>query len=131
MYYSLDMQAEFRWIRLALLLTSIVLLSACVKYQSMNGVKNTWREIPTDTFQKGVTTQTEILDRLGPPSQIIALGDQTVFYYLSQLKSGTAKVLIIWNDAKDQTRYDRAVFFFDQQGILAEFSISDEATETQ
>ena len=77
-------------------------LAACVKYQS--------------------------LDWLGPPSQIIAIGEQRVFYYLSQKQSGQAKVLIVWNDAEDQTRYDRAVFFFDPEGVLTEYSIRDEAS---
>ena len=103
-------------------------LAACVKYQSLDGVENTWREIPADRIQVGTTTQTDILDWLGPPSQIIAIGEQRVFYYLSQKQSGQAKVLIIWNDAEDQTRYDRAVFFFDPEGVLTEYSIRDEAS---
>jgi len=107
----------------------VLALTGCVQYQSTAGVKNTWREIPTDQIQKGVVTQAEILDWLGPPSQVIALGEQTVFYYLSQLQSGQSKILIVWNDTKDQTRYDRAIFFFNQDGVLTEFSIRDETTE--
>ena len=106
----------------------LLLLGACVKYQSLDGVENTWRELPADRIQVGTTTQTDILDWLGPPSQIIAIGEQRVFYYLSQKQSGQAKVLIIWNDAVDQTRYDRAVFFFDPEGVLTEYSIRDEAS---
>jgi len=116
--------------RLALLafVAQVLLLGACVKYQSLDGVENTWREIPADRIQVGATTQADILDWLGPPSQIIALGEQRVFYYLSQKQSGQAKVLIIWNDAAEQTRYDRAVFFFDPEGVLTEYSIRDEAS---
>lgn len=110
-------------------LSAVLALTGCVQYQSTAGVKNTWREIPTDQIQKGVVTQAEILDWLGPPSQVIALGEQTVFYYLSQLQSGQSKILIVWNDTKDQTRYDRAIFFFNQDGVLTEFSIRDETTE--
>lgn len=116
--------------RLAALATSL-LLGACVTYQSLDGVENTWRELSTERIQVDVTTQADILDWLGPPSQIIALGEQTVFYYLSQKQQGKAKVLIVWNDAQDQTRYDRAVFFFDPQGVLTEYSIRDEATGNQ
>lgn len=116
--------------RLALsaFVAQVLLLGACVKYQSLDGVENTWREIPTDRIQVGTTTQADILDWLGPPSQIIAIGEQRVFYYLSQKQSGQAKVLIIWNDAAEQTRYDRAVFFFDPEGVLTEYSIRDEAS---
>jgi len=104
-------------------------LSSCFRYQSLDGVKNTWREISMDRFQRGVTTQSEILDMLGPPSQVIALGDQTVFYYLTQKKAGSGKVFIIWNDAREETRYDRAVFFFSESGVLEEFSVSNEKVE--
>ena len=111
---------------LVVVLFCALVLSACVQYQSRDGVKNSWRELPLDAIQKGVTTSADILDWLGPPSQMIALNDETVFYYLSQEKTGTAKVLIVWNHSKDTTIYDRAVFFFNQEGILTEFSFSDE-----
>jgi outer membrane protein assembly factor BamE (lipoprotein component of BamABCDE complex) len=120
---------KFKTVSLIAFLSTVLALTGCVQYQSAAGVKNTWREIPTDQIQKGVTTQAEILDWLGPPSQVIALGEQTVFYYLSQLQSGQSKILIVWNDTKDQTRYDRAIFFFSQDGILTEFSIRDETTK--
>lgn len=104
-------------------------LAGCVRYHSSAGVKNTWREIPKDQIQKGITTQADVLEWLGPPSQVIALGEQTVFYYLSQVQSGQSRILIVWNDTKEQTRYDRAVFFFGQDGVLTEFSIRDETTK--
>ncbi len=104
-------------------------LAGCVRYQSSAGVKNTWREIPKDQIQKGITTQADVLEWLGPPSQVIALGEQTVFYYLSQVQSGQSRILIVWNDTKELTRYDRAVFFFGQDGVLTEFSIRDETTK--
>ena len=101
-------------------------LPSCFRYQSLDGVKNTWREISMDQFERGTTTQAEVLDRLGPPSQVISLGDKTVFYYLTQKKTGSGKVFIIWNDAREETRYDRAVFFFREDGVLEEFALSNE-----
>ena len=116
-------------VAVVLILVMALGLSSCFRYQSLDGVKNTWREISVDQFQRGVTTQAEILEMLGPPSQMIALGDQTVFYYLMQKKAGSGKVFILWNDAREETRYDRAVFFFSEAGVLEEFSVSNEKVE--
>jgi len=93
----------------------------------VNGVQNTWHTFTPDQFQPGVTSQADVLEQLGPPSQVIALGERSVFYYLSQRQSGRALVFVVWNQANDQTRYDRAVFFFDASGVLTEFAIRDEA----
>lgn len=106
------------------------LVGACVSYQSQDGVENTWRALPEDRIELGATTQAQVLDWLGPPSQIIALDDKTVYYYLSQIRTGEAKVLILWNQSSEQTRYDRAVFFFDSDGLLTEYAIRDEASES-
>jgi len=113
------------------LLAAVVLVTGCVRYQSLDGVENLWRELPVERIEAGRTTQADILDWLGPPSQIIALGEQTVFYYLSQKQSGDAKILILWNQASDRTRYDRAVFFFGPDGVLTEYAIRDEASGGQ
>jgi outer membrane protein assembly factor BamE (lipoprotein component of BamABCDE complex) len=113
-------------LRTGLCLAALLALYGCVRYQSLDGVENRWRELPPDRIQPGTTSRAEVLDWLGPPSQVIALGDRTVFYYLSQEQAGEAKVFILWNDARDRTRYDRAVFFFDAEGVLEEYSIRDE-----
>ena len=126
--YAFIMRLLLSRLALSALMIPVLLLGACVRYQSLDGVENTWREIPTDRIQVGTTTQADILDWLGPPSQIIAIGEQKVFYYLSQKQSGEAMVLIVWNNAVDQTRYDRAVFFFNSEGVLTEYSIRDEAS---
>lgn len=126
--YVLDMGSKASQCLFLPMLAAIALVAGCVRYQSLDGVENRWRELPEARLQAGTTTQADILDWLGPPSQVIALGDQTVFYYLSQKKSGEAKVLILWNQASDRTRYDRAVFFFDTNGVLTEYAIRDEAS---
>lgn len=108
---------------LALLL---VLVAGCTSFGSVDGVSNLWREIPADSFQEGVTTQAEVLDLLGPPSQLINLKDQSVFYYLAQRSSGTGRIFVVWNKTTEKTEYDRAIFFFDTDGILEEFAFSEE-----
>ena len=68
------------WFKPAVALLAAVLTSSCASFGSVDGVDNLWREAPLDAFEKGVTTQAQVLDELGPPSQLISLRDQTVFY---------------------------------------------------
>lgn len=103
-----------------------VLLSSCASYGSVDGVDNLWREVPVDAFEKGVTTQSQVLDELGPPSQLINLQDQTVFYYLTESMTGKGRIFIVWNSVSAETRYDRAIFFFDAEGVLQEYAFSKE-----
>ncbi len=107
-------------------LVSGLLIAGCVNYGSVDGVSNIWREIPVEQFQQGVKTQSDVLELLGPPSQMIALHNQTVFYYLAQKSKGQGKIFIVWNQAKEENLYDRAIFFFDTEGVLQEVSYSEE-----
>ena len=102
------------------------LVAGCASYGSVDGVDNLWREVSVDQFQKGVTTQADVLEQLGPPSQLINLEGQTVFYYLTQEMSGKGQIFIVWNRVRATSKYDRAIFFFDSDGVLQEFSFSKE-----
>jgi outer membrane protein assembly factor BamE (lipoprotein component of BamABCDE complex) len=115
-----------REIRLAVVLLFVVLSSSCANYGSVDGVDNLWREAPVDAFEKGVTTQAQVLELLGPPSQLINLQDQTVFYYLTENMTGTGKIFIFWNSVSAETQYDRAIFFFNSEGVLQEYAFSKE-----
>jgi len=101
-------------------------LSGCASFESVDGVSNLWREIPVDQFQKGITKQSDVLELLGPPSQLINLQEQTVFYYLTEHTSGQGKILIVWNQMSAESNYDRAIFFFDTDGVLQELAYSKE-----
>jgi outer membrane protein assembly factor BamE (lipoprotein component of BamABCDE complex) len=109
-----------------LALCAAVLLSGCASYGSVDGVNNLWRDVPIDAFEKGVTTQAHVLELLGPPSQLISLHDQTVYYYLTEEMSGQGKIFIVWNQASAKSQYDRAIFFFNMDGVLQEFAYSKE-----
>lgn len=67
-----------------------------------------------------------MLKILGPPSRVVALKKRTVFYYLLEhdYRVGLNLVLYIQTDSK--VRYDRAVFFFDEDGVLENHSFSQE-----
>lgn len=76
-------------------LSFLLLISGCANYGSVDGVDNLWREVPMEQFEVGITTQTDVLEMLGPPSQLIKLDDQVVFYYLAQQNKGSGVILIV------------------------------------
>ncbi len=110
----------------ALLALSLLAFAGCARFTSSQGVDNLWRGEDVAKFEVGKTLRADVLDALGPPSQIITVGEQTVFYYLREYGRGEAMVLLVYNSGNVSYNYDRAVFFFDPQGLLTEFSYSME-----
>ena len=104
-----------------------LLISSCASRQSQLGVKNLWRDSSLPGFERGRTTQSEVMQVLGPPSQVIGVHDQTIFYYLREQLKAKALYLVIYNQTREKITYDRAIFFFDDQGILKDFALSDES----
>lgn len=104
----------------------LLVMAACSRTDSTAGVENLWR---SGGFQatEGVTTEAEVLTALGPPSQIINLENETVFYYLREAFRSDRLLLIIYNRTKRTAQYDRAIFFFDRSGILRKASFSQTA----
>lgn len=101
--------------------------AGCASRQSQMGVENLWRAKPPPVFEVARTTQSEVMKALGPPSQVIALHDQTLFYYLREQQKLKSLSLIIYSQSRERIMYDRAIFFFDREGVLADFALSDEA----
>jgi len=108
-------------------LAGLVFLPACANKQSQMGVQNKWRAASPPLFQKGHTSQSEVMAALGPPSQVIALHDQTLFYYLREQLRTKAVFLLLYNRTRENVSYDRAIFFFDKNGVLSDFAYSEEA----
>ncbi|MDF7822883.1 hypothetical protein P4B35_02575 [Pontiellaceae bacterium B12227] len=104
-----------------------VLLAGCASFSGDNGVENRWRAADAPVWEVGITTEQEVAEQLGPPSQLISLGDQTVYYYLREHRSGKGLVLLIYNWGYQKLTYDRAAFFFDAGGKLTKYSYSPEA----
>jgi hypothetical protein len=104
----------------------ILFLSGCANFKSVQGVNSPWEKGSPTVWERGVTAQTEVLDALGPPSQIITLHDGTVLYYLRERGAGSAKIFILYNTGNLEVEYDRAVFFFNNSGILTDYSYSKE-----
>jgi outer membrane protein assembly factor BamE (lipoprotein component of BamABCDE complex) len=98
------------------------LLSACVQFKSKRGVEVAWQAVVVEKLIRGQSTRADVLDALGPPSQVIALEDETVLYYLFEKAEGEGMILILYNRIEVDTRYDRAIFFFDENDLLTDYS---------
>jgi outer membrane protein assembly factor BamE (lipoprotein component of BamABCDE complex) len=109
-----------------LLLAMAMTLPGCASFERNQGVANAWRDPSVAAPVRGQTTESDIIEALGPPSQVIGLRDQTVFYYLTEHRKGTGAIFLIYNWVKEDTIYDRAIFFFDRNGVLTEYGFSKE-----
>lgn len=104
------------------LLLSAMLLGGCAQYESKRGVEVNWQSTVTEQLVSGQSTRRDVLALLGPPSQVIALDGESALYYLFEHSEGEGLVLILYNRMRIDTRYDRAIFFFDKNDVLTEFS---------
>lgn len=111
---------------LAGLVCGLAAAFGCANRQSQMGVENQWRSESAPAFTIGSTTQSEVMHALGPPSQVIALADQTLFYYLREQQKLRSLSLIIYSHSRERILYDRAIFFFDVAGVLRDFALSEE-----
>jgi outer membrane protein assembly factor BamE (lipoprotein component of BamABCDE complex) len=109
-------------LRVVLAVTLVIALSSCAQFRDKRGVEVTWQPAAMAKMEKGKTTRREVLTSFGPPSQVISLGDETVLYYLFEKSAGEGLILILYNRFDVQTQYDRAVFFFDTNDVLTEYS---------
>lgn len=112
------------------LLLSII-MAGCVIRSSTQGVKNLWRADTVPVFERGRSSEHDVLAALGPPSQVISTGNRTVFYYLVEQKKSKGIRLLIYNQTVENFVYDRAIFFFDTQGRLTDFATSNEKVPLQ
>ena len=103
---------------------TLAILAGCASFERTRGVENTWRDPGVPAPVVGTTTQSGILEALGPPSQVIALRDQTVFYYLREQDKGRGGIFIVYNWLKEDVTFDRAIFFFDAEGVLQDYGLS-------
>ena len=116
----------FRNMFIAVLLLS---LSACATWNEDAGVENRWRADETPQWVAGQTSASDVLEHLGPPSQIVNLRDQVIYYYLRENLSGSGYFFLIYNKSESATRYDRAVFFFDKSDVLIRYAYSNESLD--
>lgn len=119
---------------LALRFLALVMLStltACANWAEDGGVANYWREDSVPTWVEGETREQDVMAALGPPSQIVNLDDRVVYYYLHERMQGQGSYFILYNRSRQITRYDRAIFFFDREGVLDRYAYSLESIERE
>jgi len=104
------------------LLLFATLAGGCAQYENKRGVDVTWQNEITARLVKGESTRRDVLEMLGPPSQVIALEDESVLYYLFEHSKGEGLILILYNRMSIDTRYDRAIFFFDERDVLTDYA---------
>ena len=109
-----------RMTTLVLLVT--VPLTACLQFRSKRGVEVNWETTVTEQLESGKSTRADVMNLLGPPSQIIALEEETALYYLFEHTAGEGYILVLYNRFTVDARYDRAVFFFDENDVLREYA---------
>jgi len=106
-----------------------LLLAGCAQYENRRGVEVTWQDSVTSRLVRGQSSREEVLKLLGPPSQVIALEEETVLYYLFEHSEGDGLILILYNRMKIDTRYDRAIFFFDEHDVLTDYATRIQAPD--
>ena len=111
------------FVRMTTLVLVITLpLTACLQFRSKRGVEVNWQTAITEQLESGKSTRADVMTLLGPPSQIIALDKETALYYLFERTAGQGYILVLYNRFEIDARYDRAVFFFDENDVLLEYS---------
>ena len=108
--------------RTVLVVFCLGLLSGCVQFDSQRGIEVAWQDRVVANLTKGESTRADVLELLGPPSQVISLRDETVMYYLFEEAEGDGIILIVYNSIDIKTHYDRAIFFFDDNDVLTDYS---------
>ena len=113
---------------LALALAAAVgLTPGCIRNSARRGIEPIWMEMDPTSFVVGTTTRAEVLDRVGVPSQVLALENGTALYYLLERSRTDGVILLFYNQRVESSYFDRAIFFFDDSDVLTEFSVSEGA----
>ena len=118
-----------RYARLTLCVPIIGSLAACASWNEDAGVENLWRSPDVPQWVAGESTGQDVMEFLGPPSQIVDLHDQVVYYYLKEHVEGNGYYFLVYNTSEARTRYDRAIFFFDASGVLLRHAYSNETLD--
>jgi hypothetical protein len=108
-----------------LLVLAAAVAAGCTRTTANRGVEPRWQSLTAGQLVRGVTTRADVLQRLGPPSQVITRPGGDILYYLYEEARTRGLVLIVYNRSESVTRYDRAIFFFDGEGYLEDYSLSD------
>jgi hypothetical protein len=82
-------------------------------------------------LQPGTTTASEVVARLGAPSEVVQLGKRSAYRYeFSQSKRAVLFLLVVAFQNQD-TRADRAWLFFDENQVLSHVGATFEGDKAE
>jgi hypothetical protein len=112
----------------ACLLLLPFLAAGCVLAETTNGTGI--EKGAVETLQVGVSTRADVTRLLGPPDEIIYSNKQLdplferAFRYRRTKTRQTALFLLIFSTYKSDTRWDHAIVFFDDQGVVQDVGLA-------
>ena len=118
------MNGRLRAHLLLLALLASPLVAGCIRTRAERGLEPRWSDLAEDEFVRGETKRAQVLERLGVPSQILTVGGGTALYYLQERLASDGMLLLVYNERTEEMRYDRAVFFFDENETLTDYAVT-------
>ena len=105
-------------IRAILLVFCLSVVTACA--WSRGSLGDDIKRDVVATMQKGVTTRSEVVDKLGAPDRVVTAHGRDIFqYYHYDMKSSSLLLLIV-NFARFTIKNDDLYVFFDKRGLVDE-----------
>lgn len=94
----------------------LALLPACFASRTM--VNEPLRAASLGALVPGTSTAKDVVELLGAPSEVIQLGSRTAYRYDYSVQKRAGFTLIVVTVLNEDTRSDRAWFFFDKDDKL-------------
>jgi hypothetical protein len=102
--------------------------SGCVLAETTSGAGLVHAGV--DTLEVGISTREDVTRLLGPPDEIIYSNKQLdplferAFRYRRTKTRQTALFLLIFSTYRSETRWDHAVVFFDDSGVVEDIGLA-------
>lgn len=116
--------------KIIVLLVICAFFAGCTMGYRNVGTPDKWQQIKA-SLKIGVTTEANLLELLGPPSlmDVRHMKKQKVYYYWVERLKNKSIYLLVYNYWRVDIKYDRAMFVFDENGLLKYYGISMNATK--
>ena len=122
----------WRWI---LLCSPLLSLAGCVLAQTTTGTGLPPEQL--ETIVPGSSTRADVTRLLGPPDEVIysnrehePLFEQAYRYRRNKTRQ-TAMFLILFSTYRSDTKWDHAMVFFDEQGVVEHVGVALEQEQAE
>jgi len=82
-------------------------------------------------LQAGKSTAADVLQLLGAPSEVVELGNKSAWLYQSQNTKQMGLYMLVFGAYGEDTQFDRAWVFFDEDGTLTHFGENRNAASSE